>query len=474
MTKFKFVYLIAIAVLFIDIIHANDYDNLIYMWGIGTTMPSGMTSNTIGIEAQANEISKAFEKITQKKVIVGQSQGGVRALAFANNYPNQTAAVITIGSPVKGHPMLLNVQTTKNSLNDAVKTIVDGGLNVVPVLGPIVVGFSTAFIPGNTIGDKIVNVCLDCKVYKDNLCMRDLLNMAQDTTTTQYPGISDLNPKSPFMQHTIYHAGCKVTVETVKVQTGTSTAPQVIGSSTGYIPGTTFQALDNTKIPVLTTPEYNIYILFKVDIPQKIPSDVYVSFIRGTQNDPLSYFDSAKRQEVRGMMDTYMNVTLTAGNIERGLAISAGVAAVGLACCLNIPGAIAAAASSAALGDSSQRCYNGHDWVSGYVTNFGNLLGETRNDCFIPYSAQAWNTSQIGGTPMGASEVVAEFPVNHAEELSDSRIWGTGGAMGKALNDGYVATLLQYTQNKLNSTTGSAISDGVYIGRDDQNKPSGK
>lgn len=148
---------------------ATDYPNLLFFPGIGSAIVTEngtavSDADTVGMVRQVDLMKNHYIDNTQAtagkptdpnyansgqvtgpasptpKVIVADSQGGVRALGFASKYPQYTAAVITLGSPVMGHPLCLNPATSKKNINDALHTILDGAAATVPVFGDVFCG----------------------------------------------------------------------------------------------------------------------------------------------------------------------------------------------------------------------------------------------------------------------------------------------------------------------------------------------
>lgn len=472
--KRPFLFILCCLTLGAPALHATDYDNLLFFNGIGTAMPAGGNSNTVGIEQQVNEMyqryytSKAASssatvydlKNNQPKVIVGQSQGGVRALGYASMYPSTTAAVVTIGAPVKGHPMLLNLQTTKNAVSSACQTIYAGATAALDALGPHILDLTSlaARILGPTLVDQIANAMLVFKI-NDDVNLKAILTMAANPSTTAYPGIKDLSPTSAFFQKYINPS---VSYKFVRVQRGVTEGPRVIEGES--IDGSAKNALSQIAGTV-ETPQYNYYMVpASAASVKKIPDNIYLSFIRGIQNDPLTFLDSSSEVAVRLNMTIYKNVTSMAASVETGQAHENDILKIAAALSLNIPLALVCASMADTCRANARCCQNGHDWVANYVKNIGLILGDTSNDSFIPCSSQSWDLSVLGGKTFGPS-LVRDFLDNHIQEMSDPKIFGQNGGMhsGAADHDGYLAQVLNYIKHDcMQKTQKAANEDGDF------------
>ena len=139
-----------------------------------------------------------------------------------------------------------------------------------------------ATILGPTIVDQIANACLKFNLASD-VNLKAFLEMAANPSTQAYPGLRDLSPASYFFQKYI-DPGTDLSYQTVKVQTGTIDEPQVTDGES--IDGTGGDALaqlgDDEQVPV-----FQFFQIPTLTYEKKLSDDTYISFIRGTRNDPL-------------------------------------------------------------------------------------------------------------------------------------------------------------------------------------------
>jgi len=458
--------------------------------GVNTLIPTETSTQSSASAPSASTSSYNY----LPKVIVGQSMGGVRALGFASKYPNQTAAVITIGSPVTGHPMLLNPQTTKTQISNAVNIIADGFANVLGWGGDVVLAVASPILKadgyGSDLGDQVVNILLG--VAYNNVApnstnavnLQYIGNMISNpTTVSSVPGLADLAPNSSFFNKWINPSSTSQTT-TYKVQVGTEYAPEIVNYAVfnndpsqpfpygmpGFPPG----PLAFPIIQTVSNPNYEYYQVVKQGGVPKISSSTPVYFIRGTDNDELNLLKAMSPNDYQTALDiksAYLSITEDAYNFWTGYSILVAAAMLAYTACGDLPDAGLSALIAATAIDAATYCENGHDWVANYINNIGTILGDTSNDSFIPESAQSWDTTIYGGTTfLSTIPTSSAVPTaNHVSELSDPTIWGTGGSMSAAYSGGIITQLLKsLPQNVLVQQNPSTYSGGAsYAGPTD-------
>lgn len=433
---------ILVTVLTAPLAFATQFDNLLFFDGIGSTVVDSdsltssalSNSNNLSLERQVDLFRSHYvtPATPGPKVIVAHSQGGVRALGFASKYPQDTKAVITIGSPVKGHPMLLNPQTTKNKVNKAIEIVKNGASAVIPVAGDVTLGVVDQILKaagyGGTVVDQLTNAILMSKVTGDSANLNSILEMALDPSTQRFPGLKDLSPNSDFITSRI-SPKIDHTYKTVKIHTGyewvwvkTDTKVIQLGFTRIRIPIYGFRSV----------PTYAFkQVLTSTTVTPKLAKSTLVSFIRGTNNDPLSFVDASTRQSIKKVMADYVQATRAAETIEAGLGVIYAGVAVSAGLSLNFPLAIAAGGTSVLFYSYSDKAGRGAEWVENYKSSLGDILGDRDNDSFIPYKAQSWDAESLGGTTMRWNN--ENFPDNHLTERINPQIWGVGGQLGKAV-----------------------------------------
>jgi hypothetical protein len=444
-------------------VFAADCSNLQFFEGIGTKFSNGYNTNQLSFQEQVNHIRYHYGQGQENMVLVGHSQGGVRALAYASMYPRETAAVITIGSPVSGHPLVTNINVSVAALNLIYKTI-DAGVKAADEIIEIITGseyFSTLDIY------ELLNITGEAREFiETDVNFQTFVDMVKNKAS--YPGIEQLNPLGSFFANYI-NPGLKTTTTTNTVTTVELVAQQK-KILTGY---SIKQVIDYyisikifgkvIKIPVYKTVSTPIYKYITVYVPQTKTTTVavqtvtvekrikgtYVAFIVGTNNDIVGLVESKiGALENKSKVESIIANLKTTAQIQRALAagnLYKAVTGLDASTAENIQskvGSLFTAAqwlTKAAAVDSLAVLMESRD------STFASLIGGA-GDCVIPKFSQKRDIELLGGTKL--LNGIYECKANHEEELSHDEIWGAGGGMYIAdvptvtAGDGYLYKLL--------------------------------
>lgn len=326
-----------------------------------------------------------------KQILIGHSQGGVRALAYANimtqlGYGDRIKAVITIGSPVNGHPAL--VLGKEHLAGELAKTvnIIQRGINSLGAMDDGLIGFfvNMPFHLIEFLGGPHVRIDLDKFLgsFIDPF-LRDGLGPDSDLAKlTQGAGLDGLNPRSDFARD---YLG-------VKYNNG-------------------------------------IYELSPILSP-----DTLVGFIVG-ENDSFTDLiaDEFQRSAFKSAIDFTPEVIQQAVLFHNGQKEwFEGINAFGI--------------FNDNINYHKEKCRDAEaarNWFYNYESNIADLFygpdsyfhpGENYlHDCFIPTNVQFRELSKVGGTPVmpgqhvfRVKDAVHGGPNEELAEISNSHIWGTG------------------------------------------------
>lgn len=408
-------------------------DNLLFFTGIGSGMNAygvNKTTNELSIKEQV-DIVYNHTKGGSPKVIVGHSQGGVRALGFASIYPTATAAVITIGAPVRGHAMLANPRETVRKIDAGIRTITRGVAAVLPGFGSLALAGFDVLGLGSPTRSLLTILGLVAPEKLDDVNVSNTAEIALNPgSRTGNPGLHDLSPTSSFMKDYIY-PGTSPVYRTVRTQIGTRKIAKISSYKTVKF------LFFSWKKPVYTyTPIYKTYQVFSGTTPvPKIPKDVFVHFITGSQNDPITLLENEDQKIARDTLDTSQGVLSLVSKAEAAAAVTMSFTGVALCATIGgIPEGLLLMASGVYFANLSADANKGAQYLKNYKENFGDILGNRENDSFIPLDAQSWDAS-LGGSPI-VSSLSRDFLLNHAEQTDSEGLWGRGGSLDKKLITG--------------------------------------
>lgn len=375
----------------------------------------------------------------KKKVLMGHSAGGLKAMAYASllcrkGKGSEVKGVITMGAPLKGFGGLAQGRGVLNArllnkiylIERAADGVVDVADTLVSLFSPLILA-----IPPESVnvtygilkpGVKMTaSKALGFSLFQRPLDMLNVFGM-----NPQF--VEEISPNSSFLNEYIHP---RTTIkrqgyyETRKKRTGLgywkavwSTGKTWFGWKYSYISGWKWVDIYH-YYQVYINPTYYYY--------PRINSDIPVGMIVGKENDPLSALDGDTQKKIRKGISDLSN-TLTAVEavqwVKSGLAYASLIFAWKGAICTS----------------NALACRSARDIVQNYKSHYGELLGGRQNDCFITEESQQYRLSHpdrnaLGGTPIisRTKKSVFESPANHFEEPGHESIWGKGG--GASVDD---------------------------------------
>lgn len=445
-----------------------DCSNLLFFEGIGTPFTNGKNTNQMSFKEQVDHIRKNHG--TNDMVLVGHSQGGVRALAYASMYPNETAAVITIGSPVLGHPLVTNINVTVAAVNLFYKAI-EGGVEDAIIILDFLVANKDKITDEKIL--KLLNIYSDAKTFCETSTNgKTFVDMVKNKAS--YPGIEEMNPLGSFfmnninpglatVQHTIDVPGIVMVAQTKKILSGYNIRTVIAYYNTIRIFGKTI------RIPVYKTISTPVYKYITVYVPQATTNKVtvetieyqkrikgaYTAFIVGTNNNLLSLADTEEEEEANTEeyheKVGYLN---TAAQIERAIAAGNLYGANG-----DIKSKVASMFTSAEWLTKAISVETAVSLLEQCDELFAKYLGGA-GDCVIPVASQSRNIDLLGGTKLLNGRYTCY--ANHEQEMTHTEIWGPSGSLATATVDGgYLKLLLDELADK-GKIDGLAAQASVY------------
>lgn len=429
-------------------------DELLFMPGLGCNTVLGNTGQIpvndltdLMVNASASPTSKYA---ANNQVIVTHSQGGLRALVYAEKMRQagkggKIKGIITNGSPVLGH---LALSRGKVNLNTRIKKWADKITHSYTALLDIVDIF-TDEITFNGVTHKIS----DIRTKEDIIKLAGLGDMGYVSGAMDfiYKGIDDINcglPAAVIDEFVPENAMIEDYVQTgfhwdggywTSVQIGSVPYPVIVGWR-WCVP----------IIEIRWQPVYVPYFVLPYTVEDKrLSANMRLAHIVGTDNDPLSLAASASDisyDEIDGYRDTVVNY-LRLGQLA--YAAEAVVLWTALPLTIlsgNIGTVIEASSRAVDLGDTA-------DFIAELPTKYGDEILLTRNnDGFVSSDTMAlpetrtmsilsewtdWdipftdiNLTATGATWLNGSRSASIYTkaLNHKSELDDPDIWGEGGS----------------------------------------------
>lgn len=442
-------------------VFAEDCPNLQFFEGIGTPFSNGKNTNELSFKQQVDHIRQKYGKSKKNMVLVGHSQGGVRALAYASMYPGETAAVITIGSPVSGHPMATNINLTVTAVHAVYRTV-DAGVKAADEIIEFVTG--SKYFEALDIYELLnITDTEGVRKFIETPSIQNMIDMVKNKNS--YPGIEQLNPLGSFFANYI-NPGLKTTTTTNNVTTVELVAQQK-KILTGY---SIKQVIDYyktikifgkvIKIPVYKTVSTPIYKYITVYVPQTKTTTVavqtvtvekrikgtYVAFIVGTDGDIIGLAEAATGSNSLSSEVAQIEADLTKTyQIQAALAAGNLYKAVDPNTADNILKRVGSLFTAAEWGVKAASVKTLVELLKNRDSVVAGLTGGP-GDGFIPQSAQKRDIEFLGGTKLLNGTYYCK--ANHQVELSHDEIWGADGGMlltgGPAVTagDGYLYKLL--------------------------------
>ena len=370
-----------------------------------------------GIEVQeimdesTKVIAESWVGNTADYAVVGHSQGGLRALAYANvikqkalsetdpemkaKYENayeHLGAVITVSGIDKGIKMLEGGFGVLKSRAMEDVNILYNGLNAVihnsQILGILTdIGILGAgWITDTNLSDKneVVKLCLSLIPNED---IRYYISLGMDEVNPdEMKEIRDMMPYSNFIAENV----ADIKTITKKVEDGGEWSVEWRFYKIGWF-----------KIPYLTNvyyPHYKVYTEYKED-KLKMDEDIPVAYIVGLNNDMCSLFDEdIAAKEIRDSTVATLKEIFDTAEIVHSIKTAF---LVGLL------------TNSINYAKDARRA---SEWVSNLDGEIYDLIGSDENDCFIAKESQFYSREAHSKVLTDTSLGYEPFPeYNHAQ-----------------------------------------------------------
>lgn len=408
---------------------------------------------------------------TPNQVLVGHSQGGLRAMGYYHN-PALTSSersriksIITIGSPIRGFSPLANGNV---SLRNKLTGILDPLLRGIPaalllrdfpeIPGNPNAGTTQRFFHFVTSDPMVQNVITDTKAKESlkslaELPVVEMLGLDEAGLTANYPALRDLSPNSAFIQN-----ATKIENRPVVRRVFKSAVSKDYLHPVSFLLG--FPIMIDRKIPLgtrgstfteLKNGQYITYDLVTVMEPvatATLPSTVRIGHVVGTEASAIRMLGHSRGEDMDEFNQNFM-LGITAyglamwnqGAIHHANSFALASMAYGLMWGWD-PTTWASAIQLMTLSNhilaSSNACFRARDRALNLVTMLNNdFYGSPQHDGFIPVSDQSLARNQgtshmLGGSrglidKLGNARYEIQLPINHSVEKTDPEIWGPEG-----------------------------------------------
>lgn len=355
------------------------------------------------IRAEHKSIKDVEEKDPDKKgkfAVVGHSQGGLRALAFATYLQNNDAArlnnlqaVVTVSGIDQGLKALDGGLPAANAkIRRDVEILTDGAygvLNALPAVDILLsalksfAGFDARQF--NKFGWWLINLILDKHPGLSQWvkpALQATTAAAEQDTLNKYCEIRDMIPRSNFIQQNVIESE----PYSYQVQTGTT-------RHLGWKRVTNRWGWKYWALRWQYSPVYSTYIGYKHT--SKLPENIPIGYIAGTKNNVLSIAGS-KEQDIRN-------------GLKWGGYIFAIAEGFHIAKCVRIVGLFTGSPRYAAA------CVKAREYCWNFDSRVNNLLGSSEHDGLVAkesqYIPKTAHKKVLGRTTQGYTT----FNYNHAE-----------------------------------------------------------
>lgn len=355
------------------------------------------------IRAEHKSIKDVEEEDPDKKgkfAVVGHSQGGLRALAFATYLQNNDAArlnnlqaVVTVSGIDQGLKALDGGLPAANAkIRRDVEILTDGAygvLNALPAVDILLsalksfAGFDARQF--NKFGWWLINLILDKHPGLSQWvkpALQATTAAAEQDTLNKYCEIRDMIPRSNFIQQNVIESE----PYSYQVQTGTT-------RHLGWKRVTNRWGWKYWALRWQYSPVYSTYIGYKHT--SKLPENIPIGYIAGTKSNVLSMAGS-KEQDIRN-------------GLKWGGRIFAIAEGFHIAKCVRIVGLFTGSPRYAAA------CVKAREYCWNFDSRVNNLLGSSEHDGLVAkesqYIPKTAHKKVLGRTTQGYTT----FNYNHAE-----------------------------------------------------------
>lgn len=369
----------------------------------------GYKASPLGLDAIVkNEHEFVKKKEAHDFAVVGHSQGGLRALAFATYLQNNDAAklnnlqaVVTVSGIDQGLKALDGGLPAANAkIRRDVEILTDGAYGVLNALLPAdlllpLLKYFTGFDERefNKLGWWLINFILDKHPGLSQWvkpALQATTAAAEQTTLNEYCEIRDMIPQSDFIKQNVIESK----PYSYQVQTGTT-------RHLGWERVTNRWGWKYWALRWQYSPVYSTYIGYKHT--SKLPENIPMGYIAGTKSNVLSMAGS-KEQDIRN-------------GLKWGGYIFAIAEGFHIAKCVRIVGLFTGSPRYAAA------CVKAREYCWNFDSRVNNLLGSSEHDGLVAkesqYIPKTAHKKVLGRTTQGYTT----FNYNHAEVFNYN---GTG------------------------------------------------
>jgi len=343
----------------------------------------------IPIENKVTDIMAAY-KAVPNQVLLGHSQGGLKALGYAKmekaqanleKRPSNIKAFISVDSPVTGFTGLdygYDVMRTRVLSALGVHTrAVGSSIAVLPLVGFL--GNAYSLLPTTAQLNLVMLMTKDMPLAP----LIDIVINKSSAEASAIQQITDMSRLSPYMAAYV----------------GPTTLSKVryIASYRSYLATEWRTGLFGIKYLVIVTRTEPVYAYYdRYDFAPNFRSDIPIGHIVGTDKDPLR-MALDKEGSTRFIKDCITVGYSVAGSFNTALAIT------------TFP------LGTAYYTYHAVNCFAGVAWSIDYVSNWGTIIGGQASDAFITQASQV-----LPGTP---GDQVRHLQVDHNRSTHDPRIW---------------------------------------------------
>jgi hypothetical protein len=345
----------------------------------------------------------------QSQILICSSHGGLRGMAYINQLgsnANRVQGIITIDSPIKGIELLRGgVAALGPKITHEVGILFSGAesmLAVVPAayLDPII--FAAINANTNYIAESL-------NLTSGTNTASEIYDIATGNVPAAYFSSTVLNqmdPQGDFAQKYLGAGNITPIADSNYNNLAVAAANNVINS---------INAVNETFSPIL-------------------PSNVLVGEIVGHNNDPMYIAGMPGEPAYETAVSIKNDISDT---LYSGYGWVLLWTALWEATIVNYP-------LGAWYGDRANDILAAYDWVTNYVNNTGDLLGDRDNDCLIAARSQQRTIAETGGTPIELNNYIRNIPDEIHNQGAGSQlldkdhhpmIWGQGGTWGQATNN---------------------------------------
>ncbi|QEN03537.1 hypothetical protein EW093_02085 [Thiospirochaeta perfilievii] len=318
-------------------------------------------------------------KSTKDQVVIGHSQGGLKGAAYVKKMElaknSNIDAFISVDSPVVGFAGLdYGYSTLRTRILTDVKVHQRGVTGIVSAL-PFGEYLSIILDLIGLHDTAQLNLVLNIADEVSEVPMRELFDTVvnKSKADSSIKEITDMGRNSTFVKK--YVRDTKI--EKVKYVYKTTKYLAVKWKKKGWI-----------KYPVTywATKKHYKYRDKYISGGSKLPKDIKIGHIVGTDNDPLRMAQDGEK-DMRSGMNKLQTAYGVAGWVNGGKAVTQFWKA-------------------AYFVTKSHQCFSAEKWVKNYKTEWGDIIGGRANDGFISQGSQ-----KIPGTPL---DYIRYVKVDHA------------------------------------------------------------